>query len=102
MFGTSSIASETLALTGRAVQRGFARQPQLEPFHGLLHPDVIQATGSAGIHSQRRGAKFLGSEAEAGLQVKTHVETFPLTRANTALDGLHQGQLQSAAVLTMD
>jgi propanol-preferring alcohol dehydrogenase len=33
--------------------------------------------------------------------VRTHVETFPLTKANEALARLRQGQLQGAAVLTM-
>jgi propanol-preferring alcohol dehydrogenase len=34
--------------------------------------------------------------------VKTHVETFPLEQANTALERLRQGQLEGAAVLVMD
>jgi propanol-preferring alcohol dehydrogenase len=34
--------------------------------------------------------------------VRTQVETFPLTRANEALDRLRDGRLQGAAVLTMD
>jgi propanol-preferring alcohol dehydrogenase len=34
--------------------------------------------------------------------VKTHVETFPLEQANTALERLRHGQLEGAAVLVMD
>jgi alcohol dehydrogenase, propanol-preferring len=32
--------------------------------------------------------------------VRTHVETFPLERANEALDRLRSGRIRGAAVLT--
>ena len=34
--------------------------------------------------------------------VKTEVQTFPLERANEALEDLRRGNIQGAAVLTMD
>ncbi len=34
--------------------------------------------------------------------VRTHVQTFPLERANEALESLRKGQIHGAAVLVMD
>jgi propanol-preferring alcohol dehydrogenase len=49
--------------------------------------------------TRRDGEEFL--ELAPKVPVRTHVETFPLTKANEALARLRQGQLQGAAVLTM-
>jgi propanol-preferring alcohol dehydrogenase len=50
--------------------------------------------------TRRDGEEFL--ELAPKVPVRTQVETFPLTRANEALDRLRDGRLQGAAVLTMD
>ncbi|MET0499876.1 MAG: zinc-dependent alcohol dehydrogenase family protein [Steroidobacteraceae bacterium] len=47
--------------------------------------------------TRRDGIEFL--ELAAKLRIRTHVETFPLDQANTALDRLRNGQLSGAAVL---
>ncbi|MDZ7714019.1 MAG: zinc-dependent alcohol dehydrogenase family protein [Rhodovibrio sp.] len=50
--------------------------------------------------TRRDGEEFLALAPK--VPVRTHVETFPLTHANEALARLRNGQLQGAAVLTMD
>jgi propanol-preferring alcohol dehydrogenase len=47
--------------------------------------------------TRRDGVEFLDLAAQ--IHVHTHVETFPLDQANTALDRLRNGQLSGAAVL---
>jgi propanol-preferring alcohol dehydrogenase len=49
--------------------------------------------------TRRDGEEFLALAPK--VPVRTHVETFPLGEANTALQRLRSGQLQGAAVLTM-
>ncbi len=46
------------------------------------------------------GRRFL--EIAPQVPVKTEVQTFPLERANEALEDLRRGNIQGAAVLTMD
>jgi alcohol dehydrogenase, propanol-preferring len=44
------------------------------------------------------GDEFMNLASQ--VTIKTHVQSFPLTRANEALNALRKGQLQGAAVLT--
>lgn len=50
--------------------------------------------------TRQDGVEFFPLAARAG--VRTHVETFPLEQANEALNRLRRGQLEGAAVLTME
>ena len=49
--------------------------------------------------TRRDGEELLAIAPKAG--VTTHVETFPLTQANEALDALREGRITGAAVLTL-
>ncbi len=50
--------------------------------------------------TRQDGEAFFNFVLTAG--IRTHVETFPLSAANDALDRLRSGQVQGAAVLVMD
>ena len=50
--------------------------------------------------TRRDGEEFLALAART--KIEMHIEPMPLSQANTALDRLRAGQLQGAAVLTMD
>ena len=50
--------------------------------------------------TRRDGEDFLALAAQTDIEM--HIEPMPLAEANTALDRLRAGQLQGAAVLTMD
>lgn len=50
--------------------------------------------------TRKDGRRFL--EIAPQVPVKTEVQTFPLERANEALEDLRRGNIQGAAVLTMD
>ena len=50
--------------------------------------------------TRRDGDEFLALAARTPIEM--HIEPMPLAAANTALDRLRSGQLQGAAVLTMD
>jgi len=58
-----------------------------------------RAVRSVANLTRRDGEEFL--ELAPKVPVRTHVETFPLDRANEALDRLRQGRLRGAAVLTL-
>jgi propanol-preferring alcohol dehydrogenase len=49
--------------------------------------------------TRRDGEEFLALAPK--VPVRTHIEPFPLEKANEALDRLREGKLQGAAVLTV-
>jgi propanol-preferring alcohol dehydrogenase len=49
--------------------------------------------------TRRDGEEFLALAPK--VPVRTHIEPFPLEKANEALDRLREGKLQGAAVLTL-
>jgi alcohol dehydrogenase, propanol-preferring len=67
------------------------------PYHLLWGERSIQSVANL---TRRDGVEFLSLVSK--FRVKTEVEVFPLARANEALDLLRSGQIQGAAVLTME
>jgi propanol-preferring alcohol dehydrogenase len=67
------------------------------PYEILWRERQLQSVANL---TRRDGEEFLALAPK--VPVRTHVETFPLARANEALECLRTGQLQGAAVLTMD
>ena len=66
------------------------------PYEILWRERAIRSVANL---TRQDGEEFLALAPK--VPVKTHVETFPLTNANAALDRLRAGQLRGAAVLTM-
>ncbi|HEU5277980.1 MAG TPA: zinc-dependent alcohol dehydrogenase family protein [Gaiellaceae bacterium] len=67
------------------------------PYELLWGERVIRSVANL---TRRDGEEFL--ELAPRVPVRTHVETFPLTEANDALERLRSGSIRGAAVLAID
>ncbi len=66
------------------------------PYQDLWHERVIRSVANL---TRRDGTEFF--KAIENVPIRTHVETYPLEKANEALDALRRGQLKGAAVLVI-
>jgi propanol-preferring alcohol dehydrogenase len=67
------------------------------PYELLWHERVVRSVANL---TRRDGEEFLALAPH--VPVRTKVETFPLERANEALERLRRGEIRGAAVLTLD
>jgi len=66
------------------------------PYELLYHERVVCSVAN---NTREDGHAFLKEAAE--VPVRSHIETFPLEDANTALDRLQHDGIRGAAVLTV-
>ena len=91
------VALKSVRKGGRVVCGGI----HMSDIPGFPYADLWQERSILSVANLTRadGEEFFPLAAEAG--VRTEVVTYPLERANQALDDLRAGRLQGAAVLTM-